>query len=100
MDVEIEGWDRAKHDAIIEAACEEWPFNGEDFNFDEKKLYCNADGNLCGGETEGEFTRRLSIAIWKANGAFCDVTVTATYLEERPCETYSLDEDDYKRLIG
>lgn len=45
-------------------------------------------------------TERLSLAIWRANGAYCDVTVRATYLEELPYETHCLDEADYARLIG
>ncbi len=39
------------------------------------------------------------MAIWKANGAYCEVSVDATYMESLPYETHSLDEDDYKRLM-
>jgi len=65
----------------------------------DKKLSAYGEGLLGGGETEREFTERLSVAIWRANGAYCEVSVNATYLEELPSETYSLDEDDYARLI-
>jgi hypothetical protein len=40
------------------------------------------------------------VAIWRANGAYCDVTVDATYLESLPYETHCLSEADYARLIG
>ena len=39
------------------------------------------------------------MAIWRANGSFCEVVVNATYLEDLPYETYTLDESDYARLI-
>jgi hypothetical protein len=48
---------------------------------------------------EEEFTERLSVAIWRANGAYCEVTVNATYLENLPYETHCLNEADYARLI-
>lgn len=66
----------------------------------EETLTASAEGSLCGGESEEKFTERLSLAIWRANGAYCDVTVRATYLEELPYETHCLDEADYARLIG
>ena len=46
-----------------------------------------------------EFTERLSLAIWRANGSYCHVSVDATYLENLPYETHALDEADYARLI-
>ena len=39
------------------------------------------------------------MAIWRANGGFCEVVVNATYLEELPYEIHALDEADYARLI-
>jgi hypothetical protein len=98
MSVTISGHELARIETIKAAAGEEWPFqdwcdNGED-------LTASAEGQLCGGESEEEFTERLSLAIWKANGAYCAVTVDATYLESLPYETHCLDEADYARLIG
>ena len=62
-------------------------------------MHASAQGNLCGGESEEEFTERLSLAVWRANGGYCSVTVDATYLENLPYETHTLDEADYARLI-
>ena len=45
-------------------------------------LRASAQDWLAGGESEEQFTERLSVAIWRANGAYCEVSVDATYLEE------------------
>jgi hypothetical protein len=97
MSVDVSGNRPEATDAIKDAATSEWPFG--DWTEVNKKLSAYGEGRLGGGETEREFTERLSVAIWRANGAFCDVSVSATYLEDLPSETYSLDEDDYARLI-
>jgi hypothetical protein len=48
-----------------------------------------------------EFTERLTVAIWRANGSYCGVLVTAAYLEiEPPTEEHQLDESDYERLMA
>ena len=79
-----------------EAAETVWPF--DDWHLHEGVLSACGDGNLCGGETEAEFALRLAREIWAANAGFCLVEVAATCLEYLPCDTYSLDEDDYQRL--
>jgi hypothetical protein len=98
MTVEISGHDPEKEAAIQAAATKEWPF--DDWICSEGNMRASAQDSLCGGETEEEFAERLSIAIWHANGYFCEVIVNATYLENQPYEIHSLDEDDYERLIG
>jgi hypothetical protein len=100
MSVRIAGFPAAAVDEIKYAAEAEWPFEewAGDGQADELTSY--AEGNLCGGEDESEFTERLALAIWQASGAYCEVTVDATYLEDLPYETHSLDEDDYTRLIA
>ena len=96
MGVRVSGFDKKKVAEIENAAEEEWGF--EDW-FDYKgELDANGEGNLCGGEGEDEFSRRLALAIWKANGKYCKVEVCATLLEDLPHETYAFDEDDYKRM--
>lgn len=94
MDVEITKCDLSRKEKIIEAANDEWDF--EDWYADE---YLGASGrsNLCGGESEEEFVVRLSRAVWKANGAYCPVRVTATYLEDLPTEQHLLKEDEYEQ---
>ena len=101
MSVEVSGHDRAKVAEIQAAGEQEWPFDdwwfaGEN---DAGTLHASGQDNLCGGESEEEFTERLSLAIWRANGGYCRVSVDATYLENLPYETHELDEADYARLI-
>jgi hypothetical protein len=98
MSVEITGYSPEKADAIRDAANEEWAF--DDWNKRDNTLTASGRESLCGGETEEQFTERLSLAIWRANGAYCSVTVDATYLESLPYETHCLNEADYARLIG
>ena len=53
------------------------------------------EGSLCGGETEEEFTGRVAESIWEALGYYVSVIVTATYLEDLPHETLSMEEEEY-----
>jgi hypothetical protein len=101
MTVTISRQDSARLDAIKTSAKAEWPFddwsdNGGDGN---DSPTASAEGFLSGGESEEQFIERLSVAVWKANGAYCDVIVDATFLESLPYETHHLDEADYQRLI-
>jgi hypothetical protein len=101
MSVEVSGHDRPKVAEIQAAAEQEWAFDdwwfaGDD---DAATMHASGQGSLCGGETEEEFTERLSLAIWRANGGYCRVSLDATYLENLPYETHELDEADYARLI-
>ena len=96
MHIKISGHVVGMTKAIKTAANSEWEFD-DWFEYDGK-LSAGADGNLCGGETEKQFAERVSVAVWKANEKFCNVEINATYLQELPYETYSLDEDDFERL--
>jgi len=89
-------------DKIKKACDNEWEFedwHDDPFELepDSVKLLGIGEGCLCGGEAEDEFADRLTAAIWEAHGKYCDVEVSATYLEELPTETYIKDVDDYKR---
>jgi hypothetical protein len=97
MSVEVSDYRPEAIDKIKEAAEGEWPF--EDWTQAGERLSSYGESSLCSGETEEEFTEQLSVAVWRANGAYCQVVVTATYLENLPSETHSLNEDDYARLI-
>ena len=97
MSVEVSEHDPAKMAQIQEAAEGEWPF--DDWFDSGENLTASGQANLSGGETEEEFTERLSLAIWRANGGYCRVSVDATYLENLPYETHELEESDYARLI-
>ena len=76
MSVEIIGFRPDRTDAIEAAANQEWNF--ADWFISEETLFASAEGSLCGGESEEDFAERLSLAVWRANGEYCDVTVNAT----------------------
>ena len=102
MTVDISGHDTANVSQIQAAAGGEWPFDDwwlSEEDADEPGMQASAQGSLCGGESEEEFVARLSVAIWRANGSYCQVVVDATYLENLPYEIHTLDESDYARLI-
>ena len=103
MTVEISGYDPDKASEIQAAAEREWPFSdwwlAGDEDESEPKMQASAEHSLAGGESEEEFTERLSLAIWRANGRYCEVIVNATFLENLPYEIHTLDQADYKRLI-
>ena len=97
MSVSITGADANRVDAVKQAVKAEWEF--DDWQEHNGVLTALADGRLCGGETEDQFAERVAKAVWAANGAPCQINVTATYLEDLPYESYSLDESDYDRLV-
>ena len=103
MTVEISGYDPDKASEIQAAAEREWPFSdwwlAGDEDESEPKMQASAEHSLAGGESEEEFTERLSLAIWRANGGYCEVIVNATFLENLPYEIHTLDQADYERLI-
>jgi hypothetical protein len=99
MDVEILGHAPEKEDQIKTAAEEEWPF-GDWWSTGEGDIHASAQSTLSGGESEEQFTERLSVAVWRADRSFCEVMVNATYLEDLPYETHTLDENDYARLMA
>ena len=101
MGVEISGYDPAKAEEIQAAAEAEWPFDDWWSGADQpgETMHASAQSSLCGGESEEKFTERLSLAVWRANGSYCSVVVDATYLENLPYETHTLDRSDYDRLM-
>lgn len=98
MSVTITGAAPDHFEPIMAAASAEWEFDDEDIH--DGVLTASGDAQLFGGETEQQFAERLAKAIWKANGGPCRVDVTATYLDELPCESYSLGAGDYDRLMN
>jgi hypothetical protein len=98
MTVEISGHNPDKEPQIKTVAEAEWPFDNW-WSSGEGEMQASAQDSLSGGESEEQFTERLSVTIWRANGGFCEVVVNATYLENLPYETHTLDQDDYARLI-
>lgn len=89
MTLEVKKYEKSKEHGIIDAANNEWPFKLEPFG---EGLLGTGEKNLCGGETEDEFARRVAKAVFKANGKPCEVDIRATFLEELPYEAYHFDE--------
>ena len=98
MSVRISNYDPAKADAIIEAATEEWPFEG--LVSDDAELSGYGEDHLNAGYSEEDFVADFTAAVWRANGAYCDVVVSATYLEDLPSESYQMAKADYARLVA
>ncbi len=103
MDITVKGLKEKAHMALAdEAVALKWnasygfldPATGEDAAGTWKFL-TGGEGSLCGGETEEEFTAGIAEAIWDALGYYVSITVTATYLEDLPHETLSMEEKEY-----
>lgn len=100
MHVTIEDVTKDVEHAVIDACNEQWNFDDWASGVGGEESY-NVEGwgrsRLCGGESEEEFTDRLSFAIWEATGCYLLVRVNATYLEDIPCEVHTRDKDDYNK---
>lgn len=96
MDIKVRGYDKAKLSAIDDAVAKHWSVD-DDFDNGEDEYVFTGRSNLTGGEGEEDFTRRVTHAIWEANGAYCEVEVRAAFLEAVPTNYHSLDEDDYEK---
>jgi hypothetical protein len=96
MYLQVAGFQIDSLDAIKAAAHDLWDF--EWFYDTQSLLEGFGESSLCVGESEESFAERLTKAIWAANGGFCSVIVTATYLENLPHETYAFDEVAFERL--
>lgn len=101
MGIKIIGLNKDRKAKIEAAAEENWPFSDWflwEGTEDKDKVELSAGGQstLSGGMSEEEFAQIVCEAVWKANKAFCEVTVNATFLEDLPYETYSFDEDNYQ----
>jgi hypothetical protein len=96
MRLDILNHNPEKEEAIKAAAENLWNFTNWRENVNG--LDCSAEDELAGSESE--FAERLTIAIWEANEGYCEVSITATCLEDLPCEEYVFQEDKYERLMG
>ena len=104
MDVSITEFHTERVDQIVAAAGTEWQFGPLWLERDEEdrpqKILLDGESVLAGGETEEEFCRRLSSAIWKANGGYCVVDINATCLEDLPYTNHCLDQDEYEAIAN
>jgi hypothetical protein len=95
MYLQVAQFQPERREGIKAAARAIWDF---EWFCDAPTLEGFGESSLCGGEREDQFADRLAKGIWAANGGFCSVIVTATYLDDLPKETYEFDEEAFKRL--
>ena len=91
--------------AVFEALCSQWPFTDiaayddvealSEVPSRDKQITCCADGVLSGGESDDEFSDRVSEAVWKALGRAADVCVRSVFLDELPYEEFIRGEEEY-----
>lgn len=105
MDVSLKNVDARKVGDVALFAGKEWPFGDWSHDHpdgqDDKLIDLDScgTGSLAGGETPEEFADRLSLAVWRANGGFCEVRVYSTYLEELPQDEHRRGRRDFNRLM-
>jgi hypothetical protein len=98
MRVESSGYDVGKTRAIMNTFGDEWKLN--DSHECKGQLHLTADCILVSArESEKDIATRLSIAVWRANGKYCEVSVDIEDTDDDLYTTYSLDETDYEREI-
>jgi len=103
MEVELEGYRKHRIAEIKSAVNELWPFE----EWDECKHWLHkrqclaaryTESSLGCGQEEAEFADTIAKAVWKANGGYCQVNVSLTYLEDLPAENYLRNKGDFERL--
>ena len=103
MNVTVSGHSKEKTKEIVAALTNEWPSLWEGLEnclkADDEELSAYGEDQLCGGESEDEFSARVAKAVWTANGKYCRVVVRCTYLEDIPCERYTFDEKNYAEIM-
>ena len=99
MNIAVDDVSKKEHTTCLGVCIEEWGCDGERVDMwreDFQYFSFTGNGSLSGGESEEEFTDRITHAMWKALGRFISVRIEATYLEDLPCESYELDKSDYE----
>ncbi len=104
MDVFLKNVDVRRVGDVAKMAGEEWPFG--EWNYDHPDgqddglidLDSSGIGQLAGGEEPDEFADRLALAVWAANGGFCDVEVYSTYIEDLPQDAHRRGRREFRRL--
>lgn len=93
---------------LVSALSKEWPFSFDEFCRDEGDLvpafvhlylYGEGEGTLCGGESEEEFATSIAHAAWNAVGKYLPIEVSATLLEQLPCNCYNMEESHYETFL-
>jgi len=98
MRVEVNQPNPKKLNAIKKGLDDFWEFPAGEWNDygETNEWSVSMDGYLLAGDTEEKFCAELADRVWQENGAWCEVIVHATYLENVPSDTYTFDKDDYK----
>ena len=101
MQVSAESFKEEKRADIEEAIEEEWTWDYSHKNEEGSStlIYMSGENSLGGGESEDEFSQRVAEAVWKANGKYCLVEVTCTYLENLPYEVYPFGQEEYDAYV-
>lgn len=88
---------------VKQAATTLWSFEGwnitKQTDDDSFNMYAAGQDTLY-GETDDAFAHRLANMVWNANGGFCPINVTVTFIEEAPYEEYFFDEEYYSELTS
>ena len=95
MRVTISGVNKDYIDDIIQACLTLWDFQLPDIHGWPNDLYMCFEGRdvLSGGKSECAFEEELRDAIWKANKAFCEITISPIFLETD--NSISFMQEDY-----
>lgn len=101
MSVEITDYNPKRTAEIQAAAAGEWEWDNVWFERQgtghPPYMANSGESSLAGGERDEDFAYRLRLAIWKANQAYCVVSVDSTYIEELPYERFEGDEKEYEK---
>lgn len=108
MGVTIVDYDGKRRRAVIDACCAEWGFIEESLESSaempstrtENEMRASAKGWMSDGDSVADFFRRLREAIWRANGRYCEVRITATYVKPLPNERYSSTYGQWEQWRG
>jgi hypothetical protein len=96
MCVAITGSDPIRLGDIIAACMDEWPFEAASAGDSGTECSLCGEGRLLGNRTESDFADRLAAAVWEANGGYCEVKVTATFLDSLPCTEHVRGPEHYE----
>jgi hypothetical protein len=76
----------------------EWDL--DDSDHEGRRIDLSGESSLAAGESDAEFSDRISKALWGELGYYFEITVNAYYLDaEPPCDTYLRDTVDYDRIM-
>ena len=101
MQVTVRRFNPARSQNIEDICCFEFPFESLEIQpFDTEPVMVGTTvGDLYCGESEEEFSERLTKAIWAANDQYCPVTVRLLYLDTLPYDVYELGQNDYQEWV-